>query len=708
MSQTTLTVFRVKDTELRFLLQRTEATRAPVVLQASTVLRPEQRQQIHRSLQDFAECVVGRHTDEPRFAEIGQVLHGMLLPELIQNSLQDLREPLVIATDDPTLPWEVLHDGNEFLSIRLAVSRQLIEHRDIAGLLRPQAPAAAAPGFCSLVIADPIGDLPGARAEGEAVAELFRSQGECELLVGAEVTWEGVQRRLVRRPYSVIHYCGHMEYDAAERISSIPLRNDSRLAADDIAKSFRGSPVVFLNACSSDTQGAASATDTVARTESFVRVFMIGNGKGVASAVVGTMWRVPDEPREAASALTREFYQTLFQGGALGDAMRTSRVLARNRQWGPMVWGPYVLYGDPSLVPIPRPLPTRDIKRDPNRQVQAQKPADTVRPTETAPPTAPPPPPDPVAEVADTLGDAGRDVLRATMREMAALGQRALTSVHLLLGVCTFPPDALVKALDDIDLDADCLATRARKRAKRRAAEAPGAAASAGISETVLSTFKHAIKRAARSGGGRITSEDLLAGLLRNTDSEAVHILDSFGISADKLLARLTGPTKPAPPPPAPPRTGSAPATVPGRVDAQVRRAFETADAAARGNKVPFLGTPHLLVGLLTAEGGGTAEAFRQTGIDPDTCVKQLADIVGVGSDAVDPAKPLPLRGRVRDIFQAAAARVGAGGAVTEAALLAAVLDEKDGETAKFLRGIGADRDRILGALRPTDDRGGP
>lgn len=707
MSQTTLTVFRVKDTELRFLLQRTEATRAPVVLQASTVLRPEQRLQIQRSLQDFAECVVGRHADEPRFAEIGQVLHGMLLPELIQTGLQDLREPLVIATDDPTLPWEVLHDGTEFLSIRLAVSRQLIEHRDIAGLLRPQAPAAAAPKFCSLVIADPLGDLPGARAEGEAVAELFRRQGECELLVGAEVTWEGVQRRLVRQPYTVIHYCGHMEYDADAKVSSIPLRNDSRLAADDIAKSFRGSPVVFLNACSSDSQGAASATDTVARTESFVRVFMIGNGKGVASAVVGTMWRVPDEPREAASALTREFYQTLFQGGALGDAMRTSRVLARNRQWGPMVWGPYVLYGDPSLAPIPRTTapqpPTRDIKRDPTRQAQPPKAADTARPADTAPQTAQP---DPVADVADTLGDAGRTVLRATMREMAVLGQRALTSVHLLLGVCTAPPDALVQALDDIDLDVACLATRARKRAKRRAAEAPGAAASAGISETVLSTFKHAIKRAARAGGGRITSDDLLAGLLRNTDSEAVHILDSFGISAEKLLARLTGPAAPPAKPAAP--TGPAPVPVPGRVDAQVRRAFETADAAARQNRVPFLGTPHLLVGLLTATGGGTAEAFRQAGIDPDALGRQLADIVGVGQAAVDPAKPLPLRGRVRDIFQAAAARVGAGAAVTEAALLAAILDEQDGETAKFLRGIGADRDRILGALPPPAAPGGP
>src|SRR5207244_5994524 len=119
------------------------------------------------------------------------------------------------------------------------------------------------------------------------------------------------------------HFCGHVDYDPVSGRSSIRLRAGS-LSADDVLPVFRGRPVVFLNGCYSDLHPAAQAhqrTDGFARTESFAQAFMLGSELGVAVAVVGSMWRIPDEPESAGQDFSLAFYRQLLEAGCLGEAL---------------------------------------------------------------------------------------------------------------------------------------------------------------------------------------------------------------------------------------------------------------------------------------------------------------------------------------------------------------------------------------------------
>ena len=62
---------------------------------------------------------------------------------------------------------------------------------------------------------------------------------------------------------------------------------------------------------------------------------------------VGTFWEIPDEP---GSRFALEFYKALLSGMTIGRAVRESR-LALIRQYGEetIVWGSYILYGDPTF-----------------------------------------------------------------------------------------------------------------------------------------------------------------------------------------------------------------------------------------------------------------------------------------------------------------------------------------------------------------------
>jgi hypothetical protein len=711
MNQATLFVSRTGDSRLEFVLQQAQPPRPPLVRKAIKELRPQQRQEIDRALENFAVCLQGLHADEPRFRELGQVLYSVVLPDTIRVELLALQQPLAVLTDDPSLPWEILHDSQEFLALKVPLSRQLVIHNRMGSLLRP--PELLQEGFSSLIIADPLGDLPGAREEGEALHELFRSYGESDLLLGDRADWAAIQCQLVSKAYSVIHYCGHMEYDSSQRLSTIHFRGGGQLSADEVLSTFRGCPIVFLNACASDPHARSSATvpaaasDNFGRTESFAQAFMLGNERGVAVAVIGTMWLVPDEPREAGRVVTRAFYQHLLNGGCLAEAMQASRKLARERQWGPMAWGPYVLYGDPCLRPYSTSAAAAHDRQPKLRDMIAAK---DRRFPQSAPSEAPPADSDSQAELhqASPLNNTARKVFHAAMREMSRAGQGALSSLHLLIGLCDAKVPALEQAADAVDLDASCIRVRACKRVARLVSAKKGG----GISVNVLQMLGRAVKRAAKAGHDTVTSEDLLVGLLKCGDSEAVNVLKSFAIDPEALLRQLHGSPDelPQPPPSADeakktgdPRSPPSDPLAEWVFDAPARRAMELALRLARQARQGFLGTPHLLLGLIVGKDSWADEFLRGQGLETRRLASYLAQLVGIDAKQaeVDDWTPLQLRPRCRAILERALnhARNASQSAISEVLLLRSILEEKDGHTTDVIQAMKADPQRLLATL---------
>ena len=116
----------------------------------------------------------------PRSLEwLGGLIHRSVLPDEVKEELSRYDGPLVLATDDPSLPWELLHDGQDFLGLRHAVGRRLVITRRRRAARHGEAVGGA------LVIGNPGGDSVEADREIDAVVELLASLTTCTVLRGA-------------------------------------------------------------------------------------------------------------------------------------------------------------------------------------------------------------------------------------------------------------------------------------------------------------------------------------------------------------------------------------------------------------------------------------------------------------------------------------------------------------------------------------------
>lgn len=679
----TLIVSPVRKDELRFVLND---ERQAAVMQAHTRLSDAVRENMKRSYEKYADCVKGFDTDESDFAYLGQAFFNITLPDLIRERIRQINEPLTIVTSDPTLPWEIMHDGQEFLSLRLPMARILVVQGQLRSLLRPVKSEPEDAEFSALIIADTTGDLPSAREEGLALADFFRGKGPCELLLGSEARFDSVIKRLVAKPYSVIHLCGHVDYDAEMRSSSIRL-HDGHISAQDVVANFKGNPVVFLNACDS----GRSLTHRVVSTEieNFAHAFMIGSENGVANCVVGTMWRVPDEPMEASKAFCLQFYEDLIEGEMVGEAMRRSRRLARRQRWGPMVWAPYILYSHPSARPF-RAHVARTAHAPPVRE-QTRWGATADAGSEfvgTEAPRARRKPADAAREsMGNPLDTSARQVFHVALREMLQMEQGAISSMHLLIGLCESGVEPLIQLIAEKEQNVADICEEARKRAR---ALLPAQSEGLGISANAALVVNQAVRRAVLFGKDTVDTVDLLAGLLRCRGSEAVDVLASFQIGRRELLTRLP----------------AGPGLSVDWFDAPTREAVQHAERCARRARLEFLGTPHLLVGLIRTGSFLTCRLLRQRNINLDELCEALLSGVGEGSPSFGPSserdeEQLMLTPRSRAILDRAR-ELASGlpdGKVEETQLLRALLEEDDGFTKNLLGKAGAPPQELLADL---------
>jgi hypothetical protein len=590
--------------DLDFLLH----TRAAAAFRSQRMIDENLRREISKALTDFAHCVKGMVGDEPEFRALGQILYRLILPAPVRYELGQLRESLSLFTDDPSLPWEILHDGSDFLSLRYPLSRQLILQQRLRTLLGPAVPRGK--GMAALVIADPTEDLPGARKEGQAIFDFFQENGSTDsiLLSGRAATWTSIQRRLIEQGYAVIHYCGHIDHDSTTGEPTMRLQGDSRLSADTVLLQFRGTPIVFLNACYSDVAG--ELREPSARlTETFAQAFMLGNQEGVASAVVGSMWSIPDEPEDAGRVFTLAFYRSLFKGMPIADALRAARLLTRDeKKWGPMIWGPYVLYGDPGLTPfLPKETkPEQQAARAGKSRVGFEPPGGPG-PEEAGASTAE----QPAGKL--SMADSSRRVLRLAVRECTQMKQAGIGTMHLLIGLCGAGAEAgvLHSAFADKSIDGDKVAESARELAR----ELVGSSGQGlGISSNAAMVIQLAILRAQMSGSTSVTADDLLAGLLDWGEGTALQVLEKHGLTAGDLAPRM-------------------PQIQIGALSretcvAEVWRLLMTALVRTGGRP---LDTPTLFWAMLRSPGGATECAFRRLGIDVDEVRKTLRPMISEG-----------------------------------------------------------------------------
>lgn len=288
----------------------------------------------------------------------GMILYRTLVPEALRDELRSLRAPLVVASSLTGLPWELVHDGDEFWGLRYALGTRLILDRPAAA--RPAAVSHARPR--ALVVgADPAGDLPHLERELGAVCDALEGRAEIVCVADRLATFERVLAHL-GEGFDVVHFAGHVVADADG--PALLLGDGRRLPARVIEANLAGRPLVYVNGCAS--AGTAAATAGVAH------AFL----EGGALAVVGTVADVADEH---AATLATAFYREALGGAPLGTALREARTQAREQAAESPAWVSVVLYGNPAAGVLRGEVAQIVPRREPAASVPAPPTSDARR-----------------------------------------------------------------------------------------------------------------------------------------------------------------------------------------------------------------------------------------------------------------------------------------------------------------------------------------
>jgi CHAT domain-containing protein len=280
----------------------------------------------------------------------GRYAYGHLIPARIQLLLEaSSADHLRLDIDERLidLPWELIHDGGEFLCLRYAIGRRLISDQSFSPPQRQPRPARDTK---VLIVADPTNNLPAAKREGREVAKLLRNQsGLCvdDFITGGMTKKDFL---LSLKDYDIVHFAGHASHDASSPDESCLIFSDGEIQAFEIGRFIanRSPAVVFLNACWSaeelrDTDSYSPMMRGLGRTFLYSGV----------NAFIGYLVPVPDD---SATRFAISFYEALIQGQTIGESLRRARIQCRNPKMSEdLTWSSAVLYGDPAIRIIDEP-----------------------------------------------------------------------------------------------------------------------------------------------------------------------------------------------------------------------------------------------------------------------------------------------------------------------------------------------------------------
>jgi class 3 adenylate cyclase/CHAT domain-containing protein/TolA-binding protein len=289
-----------------------------------------------------------------KLREIGQTFRNELFTPSVEETFQNSKaEHLVINMDDQLVqvPWELLHDGRQFLCQGFNLGRLVKTRQNISGgkkrlLGHP---------LKVLVLADPGGDLRSAFEEGKRIRDYMEQQRD---LVNISFRSQDIPADFVRqkiRYFDLVHFAGHADYAPENPGQSGWRLSDGNLQANEIKKMTDTGimpALIFSNACQS------ARTDEWSLQSHFQNeIFGLANAFILAGVkhYIGTFWEVLDEPSKRFAI---QFYRHLFENKTVGEAVRMTRHDLMD-EYGEeaIVWASYLLYGDPTYKYVSHIIP---------------------------------------------------------------------------------------------------------------------------------------------------------------------------------------------------------------------------------------------------------------------------------------------------------------------------------------------------------------
>ena len=319
-------------------------------------------EEIESALAALPRCT--KTKDNEGLKNLGRILYQSILPDPVKKYLAGFKSGAVTfncAEEFGDIPWEILHNGSEFLGIKFAIGR-VITYRDYSGDsdVRYRARTASDKSRLLLCIGD-CDNISNAKDEASRIADICSASGKFTTNKENNISKETFKRELCEEGYDIVHFSGHSCFDESEEASGLKL-SDGLLDVDSIRRfgwMEDGPLLVFSNSCSSCTTSTQSSITGIAG--AFLKIG--------ARNFIGCCCPVEDS---YASQMAQHFYQKLNEGYSNAEALRYARKTMKDK--GAM-WAAYRLFGDAS-VPVDPEVKSRDYRApsdsDQHEKSQAQ------------------------------------------------------------------------------------------------------------------------------------------------------------------------------------------------------------------------------------------------------------------------------------------------------------------------------------------------
>jgi ATP-dependent Clp protease ATP-binding subunit ClpA len=363
----TLHIIR-SETVYRFRLELPDGSLSGAI-EHTTELTTEIHERLRRALQTANQYMQAgeargnarRGGSNEALTSLGRFLFDTLLPSPIQDALRQLDAPLLLNTNTPDIPWELLYDSKpapgHFLCQHMSISRQstgsrggtqrLFQTERVSaetGLHKRSKPGRRdAQGLSVLFLVNPTGDCSLAEEDVATLCTTLPESISRIILYRQQANQLEMRMRLSAEMPQVLHYAGPVPVSGVSNELVLALAGNSRLDANAASQFFQllpKRPLVFLSYYNGMRAGALPPHDM----ESLAASQLLGAG---ASAVVAMRWPVNTQRSREFAVL---FYQEIADGISVGESMRRVRSILAQRHPDDASWMSYVLYGDPTAT----------------------------------------------------------------------------------------------------------------------------------------------------------------------------------------------------------------------------------------------------------------------------------------------------------------------------------------------------------------------
>ncbi len=272
---------------------------------------------------------------------IGRDLYVELFPREMRTIYREIRDrvsTLLVTSDEPWIPWEIVRpaerEDDDFLCVKHQMSRWLtgeavlVADRHVETLLCVEAGASSG--------------LDKAADEAEFMDRFARDIPGLRHRVHNDPSFEDLVHLLERESFDLLHFAGHGEHDPRRPGEAKLALSDRLLRARHLSpiaeqKLRQERPFVFFNSCQGGQLGT-SLTQLDGWAQRWVR-------RCGCSAFLAPAWCVGDT---RAQRFAEVFYQELYAGRTLGEAVQIARLTLRQENPGEPAWLTYRVYGSPN------------------------------------------------------------------------------------------------------------------------------------------------------------------------------------------------------------------------------------------------------------------------------------------------------------------------------------------------------------------------